>query len=116
MYIREAHPSDGWRPAKHIDIEDPKTLGERDRVAGGCAEALKLKMPCVVDDMQDTFAKAYNAKPDRLFILGADAKIAYRGERGPRGFDVDGMEAALKKILASVKPGRSESSAEGAKK
>lgn len=57
-------------------------------------------MPFLVDDMQDTVSKAYNAKPDRLFIVGADKKIAYRGDRGPRGFDVDGMEAALKKILA----------------
>ena len=29
----------------------------------------------------------------------ADAKIAYRGARGPRGFDPDEMEKALEKIL-----------------
>ena len=58
-------------------------------------------MPFLVDDMHDTVSKAYNAKPDRLFILGADSRIAYRGERGPRGFQVDALEAALKQILAS---------------
>ncbi len=58
-------------------------------------------MEFLVDDMKDTVAKAYNAHPDRLFILGADAKVAYRGDRGPRGFKVDEMEAALKKIVAA---------------
>ena len=49
--------------------------------------------------MKNTVATAYNAMPDRLFILGADGKIAYRGARGPRGFKVDEMEQALKKLL-----------------
>ncbi len=100
IYIREAHPSDGWRPAQHIEIEDPKSFGEREKVATGCSDALKLTMPFLVDDLQDSVSKAYNAKPDRLFILGADSKVAYRGERGPRGFKVDEMAAALEKLLA----------------
>ena len=56
-------------------------------------------MPVLVDDMQDTVAKAYNAMPDRLFIVKADGTIGYRGNRGPRGFDVDEMEKALVKLL-----------------
>ena len=56
-------------------------------------------MPVLVDDMRDTVSKAYAADPDRLFIVGADAKIAFSGDRGPRGFDVDAMEKALKAIL-----------------
>ena len=56
-------------------------------------------LPLLVDDMKNTVATAYNALPDRLFVLSADARIAYRGERGPRGFKVDEMEQALKKML-----------------
>jgi len=56
-------------------------------------------MPVLVDDMQDSVAKAYNAMPDRLFIVKADGTIGYRGNRGPRGFDVDEMEKALVKLL-----------------
>jgi hypothetical protein len=110
VYIREAHPSDGRRPAivldpatgEPLDIEQPKTFDRRQEVAQGCKEALSLTIPMVVDDMQDTVAKAYNAHPDRLFILSADGKVAYRGNRGPRGFDVDGMEEALVKLLADA--------------
>ena len=68
-------------------------------MATGCTKDLKLGMPVLVDDMQDSVAKAYNAMPDRLFIVKADGTIGYRGNRGPRGFDVDEMEKALAKLL-----------------
>jgi hypothetical protein len=84
-----------------VKIDQPKTFERRDEVAGKCTADLKLTMPVLVDDMQNTLSTAYNAMPDRLFIVGADAKIAYRGDRGPRGFDADAMAAALKKILAA---------------
>ncbi|MHC4134849.1 MAG: hypothetical protein ACYTDU_18365 [Planctomycetota bacterium] len=37
----------------------------------------------------------------RLFVLGADGKTAYRGERGPRGFRVAELEKALGKLVAT---------------
>ena len=40
-------------------------------------------------------ATAYDAFPDRLYIVGADAKVVYQGDRGPQGFDVSEMQAAL---------------------
>jgi len=100
IYIREAHPTDGRRPAKHVEVEQPKTFEARFDVAQRCSGAIDLGMPQLVDDMKDSCAKAYNAMPDRLFILGADGRIAYRGARGPRGFKVDEMEQALTKLLA----------------
>ncbi len=60
-------------------------------------------MPVLVDDMQDSVAKAYNAMPDRLFVVKSDGTIGYRGDRGPRGFDVDAMARALGEIVASDK-------------
>lgn len=88
-----------------MKIDQPKTHARRDEVAGQCAKDLELSIPMLVDDMQDTVADAYHAMPDRLFIVGADAKIAYRGDRGPRGFDVAEMVAALETILASSADG-----------
>ena len=84
VYIREAHPQDGRRPNPQVKIDQPKTHERRTEVAGQCVASLKLGMPVLVDDMQDTVAKAYNAMPDRLFILEADGTIGYRGDRGPR--------------------------------
>jgi hypothetical protein len=53
--------------------------------------------------MKDTVARAYDAMPDRLFILDAEGTIAYRGERGPRGFKLDEMDKALLKLLPEPK-------------
>ena len=97
--MREAHPSDGFNPARHVQIAQPTSFLRRSEVAATCCSDLKITVPVLVDDMEDTVANAYNAWPDRLFILGADGKIAYRGDRGPRGFKVDEMESALAKLV-----------------
>lgn len=99
IYVREAHPSDGLRPAQHVTIAQPKTMERRSEVATLCCSDLHLTIPVLVDDMDDTVARAYNAMPDRLFILAADGTVAYRGARGPRGFDVAEMEQALRRLL-----------------
>lgn len=56
----------------------------------------------LVDDMDDTVATAYHAWPDRLFILAPGGRVAYRGERGPRGFHPEEMESALQRLLAET--------------
>ena len=99
VYVKEAHPTGSRRPAKHIEIAQPATFDKRKEVANQCSGEIKLAMPMVIDDMKNSVATAYNALPDRLFVLGADGKIAYRGERGPRGFKVDEMEKALAKLV-----------------
>jgi len=90
VYVREAHPKDEWRmPAgdETIDsIMQPKAWDERCRVAETCCEKLKLSMPCAVDSMDDAVDNAYAAWPDRMFIVGADGRIAYAGRQGPWGF------------------------------
>ena len=102
VYIREAHPQGSRRPNQKVKIEQPKTADRRGDVAGKCVAYLKLSMPVLVDDMQDTVARAFHAMPDRLYILKADGTIGYRGGRGPRGFDVAEMEAHLKEICAAA--------------
>jgi len=109
IYIREAHPTDSRRPAPHVKIAQPKTLQERWGVAQKFCTHFKLSIPTLVDDMNDSCSRAYNAFPDRLFILSKDGTIAYRGGRGPRGFKIDEMEKALQKILSAAS-GRGSSS------
>ena len=73
------------------------------KAATGCVAALDLKIPILIDDMKNTVGDAFHGHPDRLFILSPEGTIAYRGERGPRGFDVKEMEEALGKLLAADK-------------
>lgn len=103
MYIREAHAIDGGAPAAAPGdplIEEPLTLAERGAVAKQCVAALDLvAVPTVIDGMDNAVAKAYAAAPDRLYLVGKDGKIAFRGARGPWGFDPEALEAAIRKAL-----------------
>lgn len=101
IYLKEAHASDGRRPARHIEIAQHTTLDERNKAAKGCAADLDLTMPLLVDDMKNTVGDAFHGHPDRLFILSPDGKIAFRGDRGPRGFKVGEMTDALEKLLSA---------------
>ncbi len=81
-------------------VEDPVTLDERNEVAKVCMTRLALDpMPALVDNIDDAVSKAYAAWPDRMYLVGRDGHIAYRGGPGPMGFIPDELEAAIRKEL-----------------
>ncbi len=89
MYIREAHAEDSSWPMPipgDEKVYTPKTYDDRVAIASKCRSKLEIDMPCLVDDMDNTVAKAFGAWPDRLFIVDEDGKIAVRAGRGPWGF------------------------------
>jgi hypothetical protein len=103
VYIREAHPEDGWVLTDNrrvgIAVTDPRTTAERVGLAGACSAHLKLDIPVVVDDIGDGIARRYGGWPDRLCLVGRDGRIAYQGGQGPFGFRPDELEAAIDREL-----------------
>lgn len=103
VYIREAHPVDGSWPLMAPDqplVEEPREAAERQAVARQCLGTLELDgLPAVVDGMDDAVNEAYEAWPDRLVLLDAEGRVAWRGGPGPFGFDPDELEAALRREL-----------------
>ena len=103
VYIREAHALDSPAPLGGGDapiVEDPITYFERQEVARTCMTRLALEpMPSLIDGMDDGVNEAYDAEPDRLYLVGRDGTIAFRGGRGPMGFLPDELEAAIRKEL-----------------
>lgn len=114
IYIREAHPVDGWWLGKaHLktvmkvvgmknhstDIYDPKTMDERRAVAGDCEESLKYGIQTYVDGMDDAVNEAYAAWPTRLYLIGIDGRVVYHGGLGPFDFHPRKLEAAIKQYL-----------------
>ena len=103
MYIREAHPDDGWVSQGNLDqgihVYDPTTEDERAEVAQACAMALDIEMTVLVDGIDDTVASAYGALPDRLYLVGRDGRVAFQGEKGPQGFRPEELEAAIRREL-----------------
>jgi hypothetical protein len=104
VYVREAHPEDGWVLTANRDeglyVSDPQTRGEREGVAETCATRFALDMPVLVDGVGDEVARLYGGWPDRLYLIGADGRIAYQGGPGPFGFRVDELESAIERELA----------------
>ena len=103
VYIKEAHPVDGWRTRGNdregIKVKDPKTDEAREEVASECAKSLKLSMPFLIDNMKNQAQQDWAGWPDRLYIVGKDGKVYYKGGPGPRGFKASECEEKLKKLL-----------------
>ena len=104
IYTAEAHPSDGLVSLGNIeagiDFKEPVTDGERTEIASVCQVELDLQMPLLIDGIDNAVEASYVTLPMRLFVVDAQGKIAYTGERGPRGFDPAGFEDAIKDQLA----------------
>ncbi len=100
IYIREAHPTDGWYMGNH-DFRDPQTIVERRALAGTCETRLKYGIPTLVDEMDDAVMKAYAAWPDRLYLVDLDGRVAYAGGIGPRGFKPDNLKRAIDQLMES---------------
>jgi hypothetical protein len=81
---------------KLVKIPQTQKVEERTEVAKQCVDTLKLTMPTLIDREDNKVNSAYGAWPDRLYIVGADGKIAYQGGPGPGGFRVNEVEDWLK--------------------
>jgi Iodothyronine deiodinase len=105
VYIREAHPTDEWQVESNenegVLFAQPKSLDERVAVAHACALGLELSIPTLIDNMDNSTDQKYFALPDRLYLVGRDGRIAYRGAPGPFGFVAAELERAVEGYLRS---------------
>lgn len=104
VYVQEAHPTDGWQVesnvAEGILFQQHQSYEERASVAATCSLDLHLPIPVLVEEMDNAIDEAYGAAPERLYLIGADGRVAYQGGAGPHFFDLDTWEQA---IAASVR-------------
>lgn len=114
IYIREAHPKDGWwlgdgpiglmsissTSKAATDVYDPKTIEERRAVAGQCEEIMKYGIRTYVDEMDDKVSEAYAAKPTRLYLIGVDGRVEYAGGLGPHGFKPKDLREAIEEYIS----------------
>ena len=106
VYIREAHPDSVLFTHKEgaeslLKILQTDTLADRTENAVMCLETLKLTCPTVVDREDNAVNAAYAGWPDRLYVVDAAGKIAYRGGPGPGGFKPNEVEEWLKENTKS---------------
>lgn len=114
IYIREAHPVDGWwlgkgvlgmlvkrfSPKASIDLHDPKTIEERRAAAGQCQKSLAYGIRTYVDEMDDAVNKAYAAWPTRLYLVGENGRVEFAAGLGPYDFRTSKLQRAIEQHLA----------------
>ena len=103
VYIEEAHASDVWQLAVNerdeVVYANPKTIGERNDLAEACVRNLNVGFPAVVDRIDNAVEEAYTAWPDRLVVVDAEGKVAYKSGAGPFGFKPAGVKRTLEKLV-----------------
>jgi hypothetical protein len=102
VYLREAHPTDGWAGGNEkvgISIIQPTSFADRCKVADRCSSTLKVTIPMVVDELDDRVGIAYSGMPDRLYLIDSRGRVAYKGGRGPFGYKPPELEQALLMLL-----------------
>ncbi len=103
VYVREAHPSDGWWMESNqkagVKVLQPTTDDQRVEVATTCRNLLELKVPLLVDHINDQVGSTYSGMPNRLYLIDMQGKIAFKSGRGPFGFHPQQLEQALILLL-----------------
>lgn len=110
IYVREAHPTDGWSMESNdgvgVSLRQPKSYEERVGVARTCARTLDLGMPMLVDTLDDRVGARYSGMPSRLYLIDREGEVAYKSGRGPFGFKPDELEQSLLLMLNEGAAGR----------
>lgn len=110
VYVREAHPTDGWWMTSNqragIELSQPQTNEQRREVAQVCRNHLDLKLPFLVDTVDDKVGATYSGMPNRQYLIDRQGKVAFKNGRGPFGFHPRELEQALLLLLNSSESAR----------
>ena len=108
IYIKEAHADDEWQVEKNkigdVVFNQPQSFEERLILAQAFQEAMGTETTILVDDITNVANAAYAAWPERIYVIGPDGRITYKGGRGPFYFDPDEIVPVLEK--GAIKAGR----------
>lgn len=88
VYVREAHP--GERRGPH------QTMAEKRAVAREVAADLEART-VLVDDLEGTVHRAFDAMPNSVYLIGTRGTVAYRAD----WLDPADLERAIDELLAA---------------
>ncbi|MDP6436206.1 MAG: redoxin domain-containing protein [Gammaproteobacteria bacterium] len=102
VYISEAHPEDGWQVeinhTQHVVYDQPTEIDERVAIAKTCIQQHDIRMPVVLDDMDNTVNNLYSGSPERLYLIDEEGIVQHRSVPGP--FKMDAIEAWYQALMA----------------
>ena len=104
IYISEAHAANGWQTPQNLyeDIifDEPTNDDERAEVAHACQVGLGIKMPALIDGIDNDADNKYIAKPVRLYVIDKNGILTFNGAPGPREYDTETWAAAIEAEVA----------------
>jgi Iodothyronine deiodinase len=77
-------------------FRSPRTDGERTETASACVRNLGIRIPALLDGIDNRTERAYTAWPDRLYLIGRNARVVFKTEPGPYGFSSHALEEVLR--------------------
>jgi hypothetical protein len=105
VYIAEAHPEDEWQmdsnEEEKLVFKQPRSFEERKELARVLVDRLGYRIPLAIDSIDNRADRSFAAWPERIYVLGPQGKVLYKGGMGPFGFHPDEAE----KVLASLQDG-----------
>ncbi len=106
VYIEEAHPTDLWQMSSNVKdgvlFPSPATTDERVETAGLCVVRLAIKIPALVDGIDNRTERLYTGWPDRLYLIDTGGRIWFKSAPGPYGFSTKDLERHLQDLSGST--------------
>lgn len=105
VYIKEAHPEDEWQASANekqgVLFKQPTTFEERQHIADHLIKQFDLKIPTVIDKMDNYVEACYAAWPERYYLIDRAGLVAFKGKPGPGGFQPADFRKFLKERYGS---------------
>ena len=83
-----------------VIFRTPQSFDERSEVASSCVRKLGIKIPAIVDDMNNSIERAYTGWPDRIYLIDRNGRVVLKTKPGPFGFDPSQLDTQLQSLTA----------------
>ena len=84
-----------------VIFRTPESFEERTEIASSCVRKLGIKIPAVVDDMNNSTERVYTGWPDRIYLIDRDGRLVMKTKPGPFGFYPSQLEKHLRQLVPS---------------
>ena len=105
VYLNEAHPSvdlyDDARKLKLPAKSPAKDLDQKREYALQFAKDRGVKLPVLVDTLDNRTELDYDLEPSRIVVIGPDGRFAYVGGHGPYDFHPEEAAPTLDRLVAA---------------
>lgn len=102
VYIQEAHPIDLWQLPSNVRdgvlFASPRSDDERTATALTCVRKLGIRIPAILDSIDNRTERAYTAWPDRMYVIDKKGYVVFKSAPGPYGFSTRDLEDVLQRI------------------